>query len=77
MDLAAAKQVDIIELLGNWPLRRVASTGGGELGPCPFCGGFDRFSVQPNHPEGGRWYCRQCGENKWHDTIDFVMRDPV
>jgi DNA primase len=75
VDLAAAKQVDLMALLGNWPLRRAASTGGGELhGPCPFCGGFDRFSVQPNHPEGGRWYCRQCGENKWHDTIDFVMR---
>jgi len=75
MNLATAKQVDIMTLLGNWPLRRAGSTGGGELfGPCPFCGGFDRFRVQPNHPDGGRWYCRGCGGNKWHDTIDFVMR---
>ncbi len=75
MDVATAKQVDIMQLLGAWPLRRAASTGGGELhGPCPFCGGTDRFCVQPNHPEGGRWYCRQCGDNRWHDVIDFVMR---
>ena len=75
MDLITAKHIDIMQLLGDWSGKRVAGTGGGELhGPCPFCGGSDRFCVQPNHPEGGRWYCRQCGDNHWHDTIDFVMK---
>jgi len=41
----------------------VASTHGGEYaGPCPFCGGEDRFRCWPDHPEGGggQWWCRQC-----------------
>lgn len=53
-------------------MRRVASTNGGEYaGPCPFCGGKDRFRVQPID---NRWFCRQCGDGKWHDAIDFIMR---
>jgi len=39
--------------------KRAASTSGGELaGPCPFCGGKDRFRVWPDK---GRYWCRQCG----------------
>jgi len=39
-------------------LKREAGTNGGELaGPCPFCGGRDRFRVWP---EKGRYWCRQC-----------------
>ena len=35
-------------------LRKVAATNGGEwAGPCPFCGGDDRFRLWPQHP-GGR-----------------------
>lgn len=26
-------------------------------GPCPFCGGSDRFRVWPDDPEGARWHC--------------------
>lgn len=38
--------------------KRVASTNGGEYaGPCPACGGEDRFHLWP---ETGRWWCRQC-----------------
>ena len=56
-------------------LRKVATTKGGEYaGPCPFCGGEDRFHVQPEHADGGRWYCRGCGEDRWHDVIDYIMR---
>ncbi len=60
-------------------LKRVASTEGGEYkGPCPFCGGEDRFSVQPHHPSGrGRWSCRQCSV-RWQDIIAYVeQRDTV
>ena len=40
-------------------LKRVANTSGGEyVGPCPDCGGVDRFHVWPM---AGRFWCRQCG----------------
>ncbi|AGW13141.1 putative DNA primase [Megalodesulfovibrio gigas DSM 1382 = ATCC 19364] len=45
-------------------MRRAGSTAGGEwAGPCPRCGGQDRFRAWPDHPrgKGGRFYCRGCG----------------
>jgi len=66
-------QVDLLDLTRrDTPLRRVASTDGGEwAGPCPRCGGRDRFRVWPNHPSGrGRWFCRQCHEKRG-DAIDY------
>lgn len=65
-----------INLLSLIPtqLKRVASTGGGEYhGACPFCGGNDRFVVQP---EAGRWMCRQqcSASGGGGDAIAFVMR---
>ena len=70
--------IDLLELCGV-ELRRVSRRNGGEYaGPCPFCGGEDRFHVQPYRERGGRWFCRQCtGEpnrNGWKDVFDFVMR---
>ena len=52
--------------------------GGEYQGPCPFCGGEDRFHVQPYHPSHGRWFCRQCtgdiGDGgKWQDIFDFIQ----
>ncbi|MFM8320974.1 MAG: primase-helicase zinc-binding domain-containing protein [Chloroflexota bacterium] len=69
-------RIDLLSLAQRLTeLGRIASTGGGEwAGPCPFCGGKDRFRVQPNHQEGGRWMCRQCTDGKWQDAISFVMR---
>jgi|GEM_PF-1808720 len=29
-------------------------------GPCPWCGGNDRFIVWPNEGASGRFYCRRC-----------------
>ena len=61
-------------------LRRVAGTRGGEwAGPCPFCGGRDRFRVQPNREAGGVWFCRQCtgdpdSGGRWHDVIAYVQK---
>lgn len=69
-----ARQADLLALAGV-ELRKVASTSGGEYaGPCPMCGGRDRFRVQPNGADGPRWYCRQCGGGQWHDAIDLVQR---
>ncbi len=38
-----------------------ARTNGGEhAGPCPWCGGRDRFRVWPNVGDHGRFWCRRC-----------------
>jgi hypothetical protein len=43
------------------------------IGPCPFCGGRDRFNLKAT-PEGWRWFCRKCGDDKYHGPIDYIMR---
>lgn len=80
-DLDAIKQKhNLLDIIGrDTVLRRVASTGGGEYaGPCPFCGGRDRFRVQPHRPGGGGWFCRQCTGppevSGWRDVIDYIQR---
>ena len=57
---------------GRAHLKRVAVSGGGEwAGPCPFCGGKDRFVVQPLMH---RWLCRHCTEGKWRNVIEYISR---
>jgi hypothetical protein len=70
--IARARGVDLLELVEpDTRLVRVAATRGGEYaGPCPFCGGTDRFHVVPAE---GRWYCRQCTP-RGGDAIDYVRR---
>lgn len=41
-------------------------------GPCPFCGGTDRFTIK-QLDQGYLWYCRKCAP-KYHSPIDYVMR---
>lgn len=60
--------LDLVQV--NIQLQRVARTNGGEYaGPCPFCGGRDRFRVWPNQA-GGRYWCRVCG--KHGDAIQWL-----
>jgi hypothetical protein len=61
------KSVDLLGLIE--PVTRLRKVSAREYaGPCPKCGGKDRFRV--NLDAG--WFCRMCqGENKWHDAIDF------
>ncbi len=63
-----ANAADLLVLAGSASsLKRVGNSEGGEYaGPCPMCGGRDRFHVQPAR---GRWLCRHCTEGKWNDTI--------
>lgn len=66
-----------IDLLSVLPVRlkRVASTNGGEYhGPCPFCGGEDRFAVWPRPRDGKNphMWCRSCGFSG--DAVTFTMR---
>jgi len=68
------RRVDLLSLVStSTTLRKVAATRGGEYaGPCPFCGGEDRFRVQP---ERGQWFCRNCSPDaRWQDAIAFVQR---
>jgi ribosomal protein L37AE/L43A len=61
-----ARRADILGVarnLGAW-LRR---SGGEHVGPCPVCGGKDRFSVNVKKQ---LWNCRGCG--KGGDTIALV-----
>ncbi len=55
-------------------LDRVAS--GEYAGPCPGCGGDDRFHVNLKKRGGqGGWMCRSCWpaeENGWGDMIDYL-----
>ena len=44
------------------------------IGPCPFCGGSDRFNVKMTADGVDLWVCRQCGDGKYHDVIAFLMR---
>ncbi|MBP6788619.1 MAG: toprim domain-containing protein [Candidatus Promineofilum sp.] len=43
------------------------------IGPCPFCGGDDRFTIKRTD-DGDLWICRQCGDGKYHDALAFRMR---
>jgi DNA primase len=53
-------------------LRKASGTNGGEWqGPCPDCGGTDRFHVWPLQNEGkGGYWCRGCGRTG--DNIQFL-----
>lgn len=65
-------QTDLVALIGAYtPLKWKARTNGGEwAGPCPWCGGSDRFLVWPQAERPG-YHCRQCGKNG--DAISFLM----
>lgn len=61
MDLLSLVEQDVT-------MRRASSTNGGEYaGPCPGCGGHDRFRVWP---EQGRYWCRRC--EKQGDLIQYL-----
>lgn len=76
---AEIAKIDILALAGqDTTLKRKANTNGGEYcGPCPFCGGRDRFQVWPKHPDGkGRFYCRGC--ERTGDAVDYKrIRDEL
>jgi len=60
----------MLNLLADLNLKKVSSTRSGEYaGPCPFCGGRDRFRVWPEY-RGGKWWCRQC--DRQGDLIDYL-----
>lgn len=78
-DLDEIKEtVDLLALIGgDATLRKVTVGGGAYAGPCPWCGGDDRFVVRPRGRSSGEtpcWWCRQCTGEKPQSCIDYVMR---
>lgn len=65
--------MSILELYqgdGFWA-KKAASTGGGEwCGPCPWCGGKDRFRLWPAQGQAGKYWCRQCGRSG--DAVQYL-----
>lgn len=47
----------------RWRGLQLKRTGNEAHGPCPRCGGTDRFAI---FEDGGYW-CRQCGDSGWLD----------
>lgn len=46
-------------------------------GPCPRCGGSDRFRVQPGRKDNGAWMCRNCWDpatKGWGDGIEYLRQ---
>jgi len=67
IDTVGLKQgIDLIEWAGRYTELRRASAKEWH-GPCPWCGGDDRFRVTADH-----FACRQCGRSG--DAIEFVMQ---
>ncbi len=58
--------------------RRTTKGNGPEYaGPCPGCGGDDRFHVQPERKDGGAWMCRNCRPAEqygWSDNIEYLRQ---
>jgi DNA primase len=63
--------MNLLDLLSSdTSLRKVAATYGGEyVGPCPWCGGEDRFRVWPD-TDPPRYWCRVC--ERRGDAIQYL-----
>ncbi|MCB0143400.1 MAG: toprim domain-containing protein [Caldilineaceae bacterium] len=59
--------VDIVEVAQFYTSLQKVSRSGEYAGPCPLCGGTDRF-----HVKDARFYCRHCYP-RGGDVIDLVM----
>ena len=55
--IALAHQVPMLELVDRLAIPGLVRTGGELVGPCPGCGGKDRFSINPRKDV---IFCRRC-----------------
>lgn len=62
------KNIDLLTLIGSATTLQGSQE---KYGPCPACGGTDRFHVKDNC-----WFCSHCtgrpDDGGWKDTIDYV-----
>lgn len=73
--LSDAKALPIHEIVARLGIAGLKKMGHELTGPCPLCGGTDRFSVNPRK---GQFLCRRCdgkGDGialvMWHMGLDF------
>ena len=72
--LAEAKALPWDQVGGRLGIDGLKRAGRELVGPCPMCGGTDRFSVDPKR---GVYNCRHCGGGDWvrlveqHERLDF------
>lgn len=53
--------------------RKVSAIHGGEYhGPCPACGGDDRFHIWPQQGDNGSFWCRGCDQGG--DAIEYLRK---
>ena len=64
---AVKQAIDLVEFAQRYTQLRQISRQGEFAGPCPRCGGEDRF-----HVKGDRFFCRQCFP-RGGDVIDLVQ----
>ena len=71
-NLAALRDIAMQTSCENWAMRQrwPLSRGIDRSGPCPLCGGTDRFSI---HTKKNTFLCRQCGI-KGAGVIDLVRQ---
>jgi len=64
---------ELLEIISSdTELKRTARTNGGEWhGPCPKCGGDDRFIAWPEQEPHGRFWCRRCDISG--DDVDYLV----
>ena len=69
--LALAKAMSMAEVVSRLELSNLVRTGGELVGPCPQCGGRDRFGV---NLQTGMFLCRkECGPQAKGDQIALVQ----
>jgi len=62
----------LAEIVQDTRLKRTSTGRGGQYnGPCPWCGGIDRFRVQPYYGTYGFFACNQCRRSG--TAIDYLM----
>jgi hypothetical protein len=67
LDVARAREADLLEVAHSHGAQLKKSSGEW-IGPCPTCGGSNRFSI---NPVKNVWHCRVCGRGG--DVIDLEM----
>lgn len=74
LDITGVKSVDLLSIVGNDTTLKETSRNF-YSGPCPFCGGEDRF-VLKRDPRTSYylWFCRGCSDGKYQDAIDYIVR---
>lgn len=62
---------DVHEAYRRWNPKAIRKGRDGEVaGPCPHCGGKDRFWTAPH-----RWDCRQCKPGTYKDAYKAILRE--